>query len=216
MASISRPHVDLAGRRFGRLLVLGDPERRNKRWYWRCQCDCAKIVYVQGRNLTGGQTLSCGCLRLELAKKLCTTHGMTNTALYNRWNAMRTRCNNPNHRQYHNYGGRGIEVSSQWNNSFAAFLADMGEPPTPQHTLERIDNEGNYEAGNCRWALPSEQAKNKRTSTRITVNGVTRTITEWAEISGINRITLHHRLRSGMAPEIAISTPPRSEPRRTA
>jgi hypothetical protein len=115
------------------------------------------------------------------------------TAEYTVWRNIHARTSdieNPN------YGGRGITVCKRWT-SFSSFLADMGSKPTPQHTIERIDNDGNYEPSNCRWATRKEQARNKRRNIRVTRNGETRVISEWAELIGVSCFTLYNRHRQG-------------------
>lgn len=129
--------------------------------------------------------------------------------LYGVWGAMRQRCNNPNHKHYHHYGWRGIRICERWDD-FALFLEDMGERPSPKHSLDRIDVDGNYEPGNVRWATPQEQRRNTRGTYRpagLTALGRTQTIDEWADEFGINRLTLRYRLRSGWPVAEAILTP---------
>lgn len=149
--------VDLNGQRFGRLLVLD--------WVgpkWRCVCDCGAECLVIGYNLAHGETSSCGCLRRETAKITGNTflkvHGGRYTAEYKVWQGMRQRCLNSNHPFYARYGGRGIKICATWE-SFEQFRVDMGQRPRGLK-LERINNDGNYEPGNCRWATQSEQLRN--------------------------------------------------------
>ena len=126
------------------------------------------------------------------------------TPEYRAWAKMRERCSSPKAKQYKDYGGRGIRVCSSWE-SFAPFLAYVGLRPTPQHTLGRIDNDGNYEPGNVRWETRTEQARNKRNNTFITYAGKTRALAEWAEIRGIKQGTLSARLRKGWSVEKALA-----------
>lgn len=156
----------MVGRRFGRLVVTGfaDTVRRNFRW--NVVCDCGGSAIVMGYSLTGGSTRSCGCLTKErTAEQNKTlrqrrTHGKRKTPEYNSWDAMHRRCNDKKNIAYANYGGRGIRVSDRWS-SFEVFLSDMGSRPEGT-SIDRINNDGNYEPGNCRWATRSQQAKNKR------------------------------------------------------
>ena len=153
---------ELTGKTFGKLTVLeyaGIGDDYSSRWVVRCECGTEKIVI--GKNLTKGLTRSCGCMQGGRGR-LNATHNMTDTPLYTSWIGMKMRCYNPNNPDYRIYGGRGITVCDDWRNSFEAFLRDMG--PTWQRglTIDRIDSNGNYEPGNCRWVPMSEQWKTRR------------------------------------------------------
>lgn len=130
------------------------------------------------------------------------------------WNNMRARCNNPRTPHYERYGGRGIKVCNRWNEDFTAFLSDMGCRPSSRHSIERKDNSGDYEPGNCRWATAQEQARNRRSSKIIEVGGVSQTLSEWAEACGISIATIHARLKLGWTPERAVREPLRADSRR--
>jgi hypothetical protein len=149
--------------RFGRLEVVGDAPRLNGRPAFLCRCDCGTEKAIRRSSLKAGFTRSCGCLRRErMATGVPQTkHGMWRHSLYSTWLNMRQRCGNPDAPNYHNYGGRGITICERWDD-FANFATDMGEKPGPEYSVDRIDNDGNYEPGNCHWATPSEQSLNTR------------------------------------------------------
>lgn len=190
--------IDLTGRRFTRLLVLarstnsngGDPR-------WLCKCDCGKIRIVWGSSLARGDTKSCGCYSRELSGAFNRTHGLTSHHLYHMWSNMRQRCFSKSDKDFLNYGARGISVCDRWND-FSAFLSDMGERPSPNHQIDRIDNNGPYSPENCRWATARENANNKRNSRILEFNGATRTVTEWARHLGVTDHAIFKRLRKGM------------------
>ena len=161
--------IDLSGQKVNRLTVLNRVGTDSQRCaIWLCRCDCGKVVTVSSRHLKIGGVGSCGCIRNE-AKS---THGERlsgnkRTKEYKTWTAIKQRCYNPKTIGYKNYGGRGIMVCDRWLNSYENFLADMGRAPSPKHTIERNNNDGNYERSNCRWATSKEQAQNRRTTKRL-------------------------------------------------
>ena len=155
--------IDIAGQKYGRLTPLEIVERGDRR-HWLCRCDCGAEVTVMQVSLRTGNTSSCGCLRREATaeqnKKLKKTHGQTNSREYRSWKAMKNRCMRPADQAFRRYGGRGITVCERWM-TFEHFVADMGARPEGT-TLDRINPDGNYEPGNCRWATWSVQNTNKR------------------------------------------------------
>ncbi len=196
--------LNLAGQRFGRLVVKSFSHVSKKRRYWRCFCDCGNIKIAMVSNLRKGATNSCGCLRSEVTSKLRPgiIHDMSRTGIYRIWKNMRERCRN-----FHNlrYGGRGIKVCERWH-KFENFLDDMGEQPAGL-SIDRIDNDGNYEPGNCRWATPVEQNNNTSRKRLITLNGEIHTIADWERIQGFTKNTIGYRIRRGWSHKKAVFTP---------
>jgi hypothetical protein len=191
---------DLTGRVFTRLTVLERATSRNHSAYWRCKCECGNLYEAQGSQLRNERTKSCGCLKRERIVAQSTTHGHKTregtSPTYNSWSNMMARCTRPTHPRYKDWGGRGITVCERWL-VFENFLADMGEKP-PGKTLDRKENSGNYEPGNCRWATPAEQAANTR-NLKLTPDVVQRiheltaqglTMTAVGRQLGINRHTV--------------------------
>lgn len=155
-----------------------------------------------------------GCGKCVVGRIKQINHGLTSRTYrppeYQAWADIVKRCTNSRNREFENYGGRGISVCQEWRHSFPRFLLDVGLRPTPFHTIDRIDNEGNYEPGNVRWSLMTEQANNKRTNHRLTISGVTMTVRQWANHAGLKLSTLHSRIFTyRWEPERAIAAPVR-------
>lgn len=187
---------DLTGRRFGRLVAQyptpPKPGEENTRWV--CHCDCGATCSVPSNRLSCGTTQSCGCLR-RILRSVCQTISATRhgeaahnkmTGEYSAWTSMNRRCKCKKGHTYRAYKARGIRVCRRWK-KYENFLADMGRKPSPQHTVDRIDNNRGYTPQNCRWATRAEQTRNRRNCGRCTVNGETLTRTEWRERFGVSR-----------------------------
>lgn len=208
-AAVSSRMRDLSGCRFGRLTVLGFKGRDGRQWWWWCLCDCGNVCEVTGDPMRRGRTKSCGCYARERGKVQLTTHGRYGTPEYRSWQSMLTRCLNTRQKTFQRYGARGIKVCDRWL-KFENFFADMGERPSLDHSLNRIDNNGNYEPNNCEWATREVQANNKRTNPLITINGVTKTIPEWCGGRGPKYARVRSRIfRLGWTPEEALELVPR-------
>ena len=168
------------------------------RTQWNCRCDCGNEHVAALFRMTSGHTKSCGCIRGAVAK-----HRMKGTPTYNTWCAMKQRCNYPKGEQFPFYGARGIRVCDRWNASFTAFLADMGPRPAGM-TIERDDNDGHYEPGNCRWAPESEQARNRRSTIKVEREGVTKCVKDWCDELGLHVDRVYARIRRGQVPSEAL------------
>ena len=189
--------INLSNKRFGSLLVISDGGRdAHGAVLWRCKCDCGKSTLVRGSSLTQGSTRSCGC-GVTCAARRARTHGQSNAPLYRSWQSMKSRCNNPKNADYRNYGGRGIVICLRWSSSFEAFSADMGPSFFENAELDRKDNNGPYEPGNCRWLTHSAQQRNKRSNHLVAIGGVNKTLIEWSEETGLKANTILTRIRRG-------------------
>lgn len=189
--------ADLTGQKFHMLTAIKFIGTRHGNAYWECACDCGNHAEAPGCGLKSGANKSCGCLRNKRLGDSSRTHGRTQTKEYIAWLNMLARCGNRNNTAYQDYGGRGITVCQRWRDSFEAFLADMGQAPSPEHTIDRKDNSGNYEPENCRWATKTEQGRNKRNNRLLAHDGRVMSISQWAEWTGIPRCTIKQRLKRG-------------------
>lgn len=186
---------NLTGQRFGRLKATA-PKRvqRNSRTriYWRCVCDCGRSTLVAASNLTNGNVRSCGCLPIPGNFK----HGHARKGAirpeYHVWQGIKKRCMNRHANNWKDYGKRGIAVCKRWLQSFDNFWKDMGPRPSPQHTLGRLNNDGDYKKSNCAWQLPEEQANNTRRNVRCALYGIELTLTQWTRVVPVDRSVINY------------------------
>lgn len=190
------------------VLSCAEPSRYGTRWL--CQCVCGTKRPVRTSHLRSRASKSCGCIHQHGESRISRSqHGMYLSPEYRAWAHMIERCHNPGAQSYANYGGRGIRVCERWRVSFVAFMADMGQRPSPHHSIDRFpDNNGNYEPENCRWAIPKQQMRNTRRNRLLTHAGKTMCLTDWALETGLNYVTILGRLRRGWSVGQALSTPP--------
>jgi hypothetical protein len=202
-----KPLVDHTGKRFGRLTVIELAGRKKAgsrmRPAWLCRCECGKETVVVSQQLCSGTTNSCGCLQRETARVVNSTHGRSRTAEHRIWMHMRARCLSPTDASYPNYGGRWIRVCRRWNR-FENFIEDMGQRPSQNHTIERIDNDGPYSAANCVWATRAQQNKNTRKVRSVVFDGKSRLLVDLAHEYGINPRNLRKRIDKGVPIGIAL------------
>lgn len=191
---------------FGALTVIEEIEKLNKYCMYLCVCNCGEKVVAKSSQLVDGSKNRCRTCGRKAHDKAITKHGYFGTRIYKTWGNMKRRCLNPKAHNYHLYGGRGIKVCKSWL-EFENFLADMGEPPTDRHSLERINNDGDYKPSNCRWALMSEQALNRRDNRNYNYRGKTQSMLEWAIEYNMNYTTLQQRLDKGASIKEALETP---------
>jgi hypothetical protein len=211
---------NLAGMRFGRLLVLSESGRtRNAKITWKCLCDCGNETVAIGADMTCGKQVSCGCQRNEASSmngKKLRIHGLSFTRIASTRKGMIQRCLNPRNKDYRKYGGRGIRVCVAIRNSPATILELLGEKPEGM-SVDRKNNDGNYSCGNCsecasnnwsmniRWATPTQQSRNSRINRMVTINGESRCVADWADISGVTRDVIINRLKAGWSGEKLLS-----------
>lgn len=202
------PHFkNLKGNTYGRLKVVGYFGKTKDIHSWICVCNCIeKNEVIVKASLLGTKTNSCGCLQKE-SRKLNKTHGLSKTREYSIWCGMKDRCYNENNERYSYYGGRGIKICDRWLESFENFVKDMPPIPGPKYSIDRINNDGNYEKGNCRWATAKQQANNKSNNHLLTYKGQTKNVQEWAGFLGINRLTIKSRIKMGWTDEEILCIP---------
>lgn len=209
--------MDLRRQQFGKLRVIARAPREDGKQngaYWACKCDCGNQLVVPASSLRSGVRKSCGCLKRERLGASLRTHGGSRTREFHIWSDMRARCHRPTHASYPEYGGRGIIVCDRWRvgengqPAFACFIADMGQRPDASMSIDRIDNNGNYEPGNCRWATSSEQQSNTRRTVRIVYEGVNMALADAIRAAGnvVKWDVARQRIRRGWDVERAVKT----------
>ncbi len=203
---MGKPRIDLTGQRFGKLLVLGfAEEQRGYASRFLCLCDCGNKKVVMGQNIKSGSTASCGCRQIERGRELGRgqrKYSESQKSCLRSWKAMNSRCRNEKNVEYRNYGGRGIKICKRWN-SFWKFYEDMGDRPKGT-SLDRINNNGNYEPNNCRWATPLEQSRNTRKIRFVEWEGSKVPLGELCERLGLRKGTVGKRLDKGYSLEEAV------------
>lgn len=206
--------IDITGQQFERLFVvkrIGSNARGNALWLCRCNCKNKKTIIVRSIDLRNSKVRSCGCLQKEITRQRSWKHGhrvqRTMSPTYMSWSGMIQRCTNPHYNEYEYYGGRGIVVCERWR-KFSNFLKDMGNPPTDKHSIDRINNSGDYCKSNCCWSTPKEQARNTRRNHLLTFRGKTQCIAAWADETGILQSTILMRVRRGWTVKRALTNKP--------
>jgi len=198
----------LIGQTFGRLTVTSFSSVKHGERHWECLCTCGKTHIARGSHLKSGGVTSCGCYRTEQIIKAKTTHG-ARTRLnkqpneYYIWQGIKQRCHNPKNTMYKYYGQRGIAVCDRWFNSYENFISDMGPRPSLEYSIDRINNDGNYEPSNCRWATPLIQGNNKNLKT-YTVLNMNLTITAWAKVLNISTNAIYKRIKKGQTMSVIV------------
>ena len=196
---------DLTGLQFGDLFVISLAYKKPRktfgfRLYWWCLCACGRLCRVVGDSLISGKQISCGCHKLKKVIERNTKHGMRYTKVYKTWQDIKARCYNPNNKQFDDYGGRGITMFAAWINDFQAFydyVSQLKHFNEEGYTLDRINNDSNYEPGNLRWADKKTQNRNTRRNPKVIYNGVEMTLPEVAEKSDIKYECLRQRYYKG-------------------
>lgn len=198
---------DITSKRFTRLVALSIVSRGNSEGVkWLCKCDCGKLMETYSKRLTNGSCKSCGCLKHDLVIEHNTTHGMSKTRLYHTWQNMNRRVFDTKDKSFNHYGGRGITICTKWL-SFEGFYEDMEQGYTNDLTIDRINNDGNYEKSNCRWVTQQEQVNNYSQNDIHTFNGVTNNLTRLCELNNKNVGLVKCRLQHGYDIDTAMMAP---------
>lgn len=212
MATLPANAQNLVGQRYGRLIVLSFVEKRSGHSLWECLCDCGARTSALGTNLKRRNTSSCGCLHKETTSRVKKTHGCSGGSRreYTAYQSMIGRCYRSSRRSYRHYGARGIVVCDRWKNGegalsgFECFLADMGEHPGAGYSIDRMNNDGNYEPSNCRWATAKQQAGNTSRSRWIEHQGERLILADLSRKTGVGHTTILQRLSKGWSIDQAV------------
>ena len=197
--------VDITGRRYGHLTVISYSHRGKRRnHFWNCICDCGKEACVNSAHLKNGTTKSCGCLRYEVAhaRKKIKSH-----RLHTIWSSMKQRCNNPNNAKYKSYGGRGVKICEDWLDFSNFFDWAINNGYSDNLSIDRIDVNGNYEPSNCRWVSNKIQARNKQNTVYLEYEGISKSISDWADEKGISHEVIKKRMSLGWTAEEILNIP---------
>ncbi len=209
--------LEIVGERYGKLVALRrGSKNKYGRFNWYFRCDCGSEIELDANQARSGNTQSCGCYHAESLTLHKTTHGFAKKGQlrseYRIWTLMKDRCSNPKSPNFSRYGGRGIKVCERWQ-TFENFYSDMGLRPEGC-SIDRINNDGNYEPVNCKWATNKQQANNKTSNKLFTWHNETLTLAQWSEFFGLSGTVLNSRLARGWSFEVAVSTPPTGAVRR--
>lgn len=190
---------DLTGKKFGKLEVIGVHDTGSRKTYYVCQCDCGNVKVVRADALISGATKSCGCIKKEQDKTNLTAnhkHKMSGTRIYETWQDMKRRCYNKQNARYDRYGGRGITVCDEWLKNFQSFYDwAISNGYSDDLTIDRIDNDGNYEPSNCRWSTAKEQCNNRGSNINITIGNATKSLMCWCEIFNVDYKKVYARYK---------------------
>lgn len=200
--------IDLTGQKFGMLTVVEFIGRKNFHSWFRCECKCGGQTVTTSNNLRRFHTTSCGCYNEKMFRESTMKHGLSKHKLFRTWTDMKNRCYFNKHNRYEYYGGKGIEVCELWLDSFLEFYWwGIREGWKKGLSLDRKDNSKNYCPDNCKWSTVAQQNRNRTSNVRITIDGVTKILIEWSEITGIKPMTIKGRLKRGWSPKEAVYTP---------
>jgi hypothetical protein len=189
---------NLIGMKFGRLTVLGLSDKKSRKTYWDCICDCGNFKTARSDSLQDGSIKSCGCLKKEQDKLNLnqTTHNLSKTRIYKTWQGMKKRIFNPNDTRFANYGGRGIKICDEWLDFEKFYMWSISNGYSKNLTIDRIDNNGNYEPNNCRWVDMKTQSRNRSSNILITIGNTTKCLIEWCELFNLKYTMVHARYKN--------------------